>query len=77
MGSEESQPPKRNCWSCKHDLPGGVCYLLDGGSGEAQQSPMSRAIWARLQTRNTDENAMPDKSADGCPGYAATEEATP
>lgn len=74
---QERQPKGlRNCWTCKHDIPGEVvfpsrdyrvCRILTEGLGPT--SLVDRVeLWC--ERANLDESiGMPPKDADGCPGY--------
>lgn len=69
---------KRNCWTCGHsglrDGAPGRCSVYGADAG----GPVGKAIgeWARM-VDESDDDGMPPRDADGCPGWEAKEEADP
>lgn len=68
------EPPLRNCWTCKHDLGFGhttarYCKAMPARRRGERDSERHRQINAWTNAQALDENLMPPKDADGCPGW--------
>ena len=67
-------PPKRNCWTCKHDFGFGhtdarYCRAMPARKRGERDSERHKAIGAWTNAQSLDATLMPPKDSDGCPGW--------